>query len=71
MTAWLALLRHALGEYRRRGVRKVGLSVDAESVTGAPRLYGRAGMRTTSSYVVYQRVLRLGGNPSIEPLTRR
>ena len=63
----LALLRHALGEYRRRGVRKVGLSVDAQSVTGAPRLYDRAGMRTTSSYVVYQKDLHPGGNPSIEP----
>jgi mycothiol synthase len=31
----LALLRHTLGEYRRRNVRKVGLSVDAESITGA------------------------------------
>lgn len=41
----LALLRHAFGEYRGRGVRRVELSVDAESVTGAPRLYGRAGMR--------------------------
>jgi ribosomal protein S18 acetylase RimI-like enzyme len=41
----LALLRHAFAEYHRRGVRKVLLSVDAESITGAPRLYGRAGMR--------------------------
>jgi mycothiol synthase len=49
----LALLRHALGELYRRGVRVVGLSVDAESITGAPRLYGRAGMRTSESYVLY------------------
>ncbi|QIN81358.1 GNAT family N-acetyltransferase [Rubrobacter tropicus] len=56
----LALLRHAFAEYHRRGIRKVGLSVDAQSVTGAPRLYGRAGMRTTSSYVVYQKELRPG-----------
>lgn len=57
----LALLRHAFAEYHRRGVSKVELSVDAQSVTGAPRLYGRAGMRTTSSYVVYQKELRPGG----------
>lgn len=54
----LALLRHAFGEYHRRGVEKVELSVDAESITGAPRLYGRAGMRTKVSYVRYQKELR-------------
>ena len=58
----LALLRHAFGEYRRRGVRRVELSVDAGSVTGAPRLYGRAGMRQKTVYVVYQRELRSGGD---------
>ena len=56
----LALLRHAFAEYHRRGVRKVGLSVDAESVTGAPRLYGRAGMSVKSSYVIYLKELRSG-----------
>jgi mycothiol synthase len=59
----LALLRHALGEFYRRGVREVGLSVDAESGTGAPRLYGRAGMRVTESYVLFQKELRPGGEP--------
>ena len=56
----LALLRRAFGEYRRRGVRRVELSVDAGSVTGAPRLYGRAGMRLKTAYVVYQKELRSG-----------
>jgi mycothiol synthase len=56
----LALLRHAFAEYHRRGVRKVGLSVDAESVTSAPRLYGRAGMSVKSSYVIYVKELRSG-----------
>jgi len=58
----LALLRHALGELYRRGVRVVGLSVDAESVTGAPRLYGRAGMRVSESYVLYQKEIRPGSH---------
>lgn len=62
----LALLLHALGEYRRRGVPKVGLSVDAGSATGAPRLYGRAGMRVASSYVVYQKELRPGADFAAE-----
>jgi mycothiol synthase len=56
----LALLRHALAEYHRRGVHKVSLSVDAESITGAPRLYGRAGMRVRESYVVHLKELRQG-----------
>jgi mycothiol synthase len=56
----LALLRHALAEYQRRGVDKVALSVDAESITGAPRLYGRAGMRVRESYVIHLKELRPG-----------
>jgi mycothiol synthase len=56
----LALLRHAFTEYHRRGIRKVALSVDAESITGAPRLYGRAGMRVRESYTIYLKELRPG-----------
>ena len=59
----LALLRHALGELCRRGVREVGLSVDAESITGAPRLYARAGLRVSSSYALFQKELRPGRAP--------
>jgi ribosomal protein S18 acetylase RimI-like enzyme len=40
-----ALLRHAFRELHARGLRRVGLGVDAESPTGATRLYERAGMR--------------------------
>jgi mycothiol synthase len=56
----LALLRHAFAEYHSRGVRKVLLSVDAESITGAPRLYGRAGMRVRESYIIHLKELRSG-----------
>ncbi len=63
----LALLRHAFDEYHRRGVKRVCLSVDAESVTGAPRLYSRAGMHVTNSYVVYQREQRPGVDISVRP----
>ena len=56
----LALLRHTLTEYRQRNVHKVALSVDAESITGAPRLYARAGMRVRESYVIYLKELRPG-----------
>jgi mycothiol synthase len=56
----LALLRHAFTEYHRRGTHRVSLSVDAESVTGAPRLYGRAGMRVRESYIIHLKELRPG-----------
>jgi ribosomal protein S18 acetylase RimI-like enzyme len=56
----LALLRHAFTEYHRRGTPRVSLSVDAESITGAPRLYGRAGMRVRESYIIYLKELRPG-----------
>jgi mycothiol synthase len=39
-----ALLRTAIGELHARGLRRVGLGVDAENETGALRLYERAGM---------------------------
>ena len=61
----LALLRHALAEYHRRGTHKVALSVDAESITGAPRLYGRAGMHVRDSYAIYLKVLRQGIDLSV------
>jgi mycothiol synthase len=56
----LALLHQAFAEYHRRGVRKVGLSVDAESLTYAPRLYRRAGMRVRERYVIHLKELRPG-----------
>jgi mycothiol synthase len=56
----LALIRHAFTEYHRRGTHRVSLSVDAESITGAPKLYGRAGMRVRESYVIHLKELRPG-----------
>jgi ribosomal protein S18 acetylase RimI-like enzyme len=38
-----ALIRHGFAEFARRGVRRVGLKVDAANPTGAPRLYERLG----------------------------
>jgi mycothiol synthase len=56
----LALLQHAFGELFRRGVTEVSLTTDAESSTGAPRLYSRAGMHVAKSYVLYRKQLRPG-----------
>lgn len=52
-----ALLFHSFGEFVRRGKRKAHLSVDAESLTGATRLYERAGMHVTIHHDLYQKVL--------------
>ena len=56
----LALLRHAFGELRGRGLRRVGLGVDAANPTGATRLYQRAGMRVAHQYATYSKELRRG-----------
>lgn len=56
----LAMLLHTFGEFFKRGVTHVGLSVDAMSPTGAPRLYERAGMRLDQTYYLFERELRPG-----------
>jgi mycothiol synthase len=53
----LALLRHALGEFHRRGMTRVDLDVDAENLTGAVRLYERAGMRIVKRRDTYEKPL--------------
>jgi len=56
----LALLRHAFGELQRRGKRGAALHVDAQSLTGATRLYEKAGMRVEELSHEYQLELRPG-----------
>jgi mycothiol synthase len=63
----LALLRRAFGEFHHRGIRKVALAVDSQSLTGATRLYERAGMRIEWLYSVYRRERRPGEQPA-EPV---
>ena len=52
-----ALLRHAFGEFRRRGLREAGLGVDSQNPTGATRVYERAGMRVERQYDVFEKGL--------------
>ena len=54
----LALLHETFGAYHRRGVRDVRLKVDATSLTGATRLYERAGMSLIEKDVLMQKALR-------------
>jgi GNAT superfamily N-acetyltransferase len=51
----LAMLYRVFNECYARGVMRVGLGVDAESLTGATRLYERAGMRVKNHYVRYEK----------------
>jgi mycothiol synthase len=53
----LALLQQALGAFYQHGRTKIGLGVDAQSPTGATRLYQRAGMRVTEEYETYEKTI--------------
>jgi mycothiol synthase len=55
-----ALLQHSFAEFYRRGKSKVGLGVDAESLTGAVRLYEKVGMRVTRRLDKYVKEIRPG-----------
>jgi ribosomal protein S18 acetylase RimI-like enzyme len=56
----LALLTRSFVEFYRRGRRSVGLNVDADSLTGATRLYEKAGMREDRRFIFAELVLREG-----------
>ena len=56
----LALLTHSFAEFYNRGIKTVGLGVDAANPTGATRLYEKAGMSVANEYVVYEKELRAG-----------
>jgi mycothiol synthase len=53
----MALLNDAFRLFYERGERRVGLGVDAESPTGATRLYERAGMQVAETNSVYEKAL--------------
>ncbi|WP_068620893.1 GNAT family N-acetyltransferase [Paenibacillus tuaregi] len=53
----LALLQHAFQEAYRQGITQVLLSVDAESPTGAHRLYKQAGMEALFQMAMYDKVI--------------
>lgn len=54
----MALLTHAFGKFYERGFRTVGLGVDTQNVSGATRLYERAGMRPKTRFDRVEKVLR-------------
>ena len=64
----LALLHHAFGEYFRRSKKGISLGVDAENLTGALRLYKKAGMHVHRQFDLYEKELRPGREISVESL---
>ena len=56
----LALLHHAFAEFHRRGRATVALGVDAQSLTGATRVYEKAGMRVKHRFALLTKELRPG-----------
>lgn len=66
----LALLQHSFLELWRRGKSRVGLGVDAQSLTGATRLYEKAGMHPDPErqISIYEKELRPGVELSTQNL---
>jgi len=64
----MALLHHAFGEFYRRGTSIVDLGVDSQNLTGAIRLYERAGMHVLMGYDMYEKELRSGVDLSVQSL---
>jgi GNAT superfamily N-acetyltransferase len=56
----LNLLYQIFSEFSRRGKQRVALGVDATSLTGATRLYEKAGMVVASRMAQYEKILRPG-----------
>jgi mycothiol synthase len=62
------LLQHSFGEFYKRGKRAAGLGVDAQNLTGALKLYEKAGMSVYRAYDTYEKTIREGREISVESL---
>jgi mycothiol synthase len=56
----IALMHHTFGEFYKRGTTIIGLGVDSANLTGATRLYERAGMYVAGEFALYEKELRKG-----------
>ena len=63
-----ALLKHAFAAFHADGKKRAGLGVDADSLTGALKLYENAGMRVQRQFNQYEKELRPGREISVESL---
>ncbi len=66
----LALLQYSFVALHGRGKRRACLGVDAESLTGATRLYEKAGMRMERRYDFYELELRAGKDLSTQEVAQ-
>ena len=64
----MALLQHTFREFYRRGIYKVTLDVDSQNLTGATRLYQRAGMHRTRCHNTFEKEIRPGVELSTQTL---
>ena len=64
-----ALLKHAFAAFHADGKKRAGLGVDAESLTGALRLYERAGMRVLRQFNQFEKEIRPGRELAVESIT--
>lgn len=64
----LGMLHHTFGEFYRREIRKASLHVDAASLTGATRLYEKAGMYAERKSINFEKELRPGKDLSTQNL---
>ena len=55
-----ALLLHSFDNFYQRGIKTIGLGVDASNPTGATRLYQKVGMNIASEFLTYEKELRAG-----------
>ena len=53
-----AMLLHSFAMFYQRGMKTIGLGVDAANPTGAVRLYRKAGMQVASEFVTFEKELR-------------
>jgi mycothiol synthase len=62
----MALLQQSFADLHRMGKKRVTLYVDGSSLTGALRLYERAGMHIKTQYDLYEHELRAGVETRVE-----
>jgi mycothiol synthase len=65
----LALLHHSFGTLYGRGKTVVTLGVDGQSLTGATRLYEKAGMRVRNRSICFEKELRSGKDLTTQSVT--
>jgi mycothiol synthase len=64
----LALLQHAFIDFYKRGYKRVGLGVDTQNLSGATKLYKKAGMRVAHETAIFEKELRAGEELSKQAL---